>query len=447
MKPIGEIFLIDDEEEILLACSQTFELEGYSIRTFSRAELVLPLLHPDWMGAVITDVKMPGMDGLQLFAEIKKISCDIPVVILTGHGDVPMAMEAMHGGAFDFIEKPTPPDQLLQVAARALETRRMALEKQLVKHRLTSGDYFAARILGDSLPIRELRSVLRSLAVIDVDVLLIGKTGAGKELAARCLHELGHRSNGHFVEVNCGAIPENLVESELFGHEKGAFTSASTRRIGKIELADGGTLFLDEIESMALDVQVRLLRALQERKIERVGGMHPIPVDFRVVAATKVDLRKAVASGTFREDLFYRLNVARIPIPSLKQRLEDLPLLLNFFLGQMAERFDRPEPVISTELWQRLTRYHWPGNVRELRNVAQQLVLGLELDLADQAGRENGIDLTLGFDALVQRYEKRIIEEALERCGGRVEKTAQLLGMPRKRLYLRMHKLDISKAL
>lgn len=445
MKPIGEIFLIDDEEEILHACNQTFELEGYTIRTFSRAEDVLPLIHEDWMGAVITDVKMPGMDGLQLFGEIKKISLDIPVIILTGHGDVPMAMEAMHGGAFDFIEKPTPPDQLLEVAAKALETRRKGLEKLLVTKRLTAGGDIASRILGESSKIQELRSVLGSLAVIDVDVLLIGETGAGKELAARCLHDMGHRSGGRFVEVNCGAIPENLVESELFGHEKGAFTSASNKRIGKIELADGGTLFLDEIESMTLDVQVRLLRALQERKIERVGGTRHIPVNFRVVAASKIDLRDAVANGTFREDLFYRLNVARILIPSLRTRREDIPLILRYFLSQMSDRFDRPDPVVSEEFIERLAAYHWPGNVRELRNVAQQLVLGLDIDLADCRRDVGAMDFELGFDELVQRYERKVITEALERCNGRIERTAQLLKIPRKRLYLRMQKLDISK--
>lgn len=445
MKPIGEIFLIDDEEEILHACNQTFELEGYTIRTFTRAEAVLPLLHEDWMGAVITDVKMPGMDGIQLFEEIRKVSSDIPVIILTGHGDVPMAISAMHNGAFDFIEKPTPPIQLLDVAARALETRRAVLEKQLLYKRIGSGDDIATRILGDSAKVNELRGVLQSLAVIDVDVLLIGETGAGKELAARCLHDMGHRAEGRFVEVNCGAIPENLVESELFGHEKGAFTSASNTRIGKIELSDGGTLFLDEIESMTQDVQVRLLRALQERKIERVGGSRTIPVDFRVVAASKIDLRDAVGNGTFREDLFYRLNVARIPIPPLRERKEDISLILNYFLSQMAERFDRPEPVLPLGLSEKLYAYQWPGNVRELRNVAQQLVLGLAIDLAGSRHDEADLDLNLGFDELVQRYEKRIIEEALERCRGRVEKTAQLLKIPRKRLYLRMQKLDISR--
>lgn len=445
MKPIGEIFLIDDEEEILHACNQTFELEGYAIRTFTRATDVLPLLNENWLGAVITDVKMPGMDGLQLFAEIREISKDIPVVILTGHGDVPMAMEAMHSGAFDFLEKPAPPPKLLDVAARALEKRREILEKQYLRNGVDSGPDIASRILGISPKIQELRSVLSSLALIDVDVLLIGETGSGKELAARCLHDFGHRADREFVEVNCGALPENLIESELFGHEKGAFTSASSRRIGKIEMADGGTLFLDEIESMSHDVQVRLLRALQERKIERVGGSHPIPVDFRVVAASKNDLRDAVAAGIFRDDLFYRLNVARISIPPLRERGEDISLIFQYYLSQTARRFDREKPEVSGKLQKKLNTYHWPGNVRELRNIAQQFVLGLELDMSDKGEGAGAFDFDMGFDELVNRYEKRVIEKALETCGGKIEKTAQLLQIPRKRLYLRMQKLNIQR--
>ena len=333
-----------------------------------------------------------------------------------------MAMSAMRKGAFDFIEKPTPPTQLLEVAARALETRRSLLEAHMSKKRIGLGNDISTRILGDSDKIQELQGMLKSLAVIDVDVLLLGKTGAGKELAARCLHDLGHRSEGRFVEVNCGAIPENLVESELFGHEKGAFTSASNRRIGKIELADEGTLFLDEIESMTMDVQVRLLRALQERKIERVGGSGSISVNFRVIAASKIDLRTAVENGTFREDLFYRLNVARIQIPALKERKEDLMLLLHYFISQMAKRFDLPEPIVSHELRERLEAYHWPGNVRELRNVAQQFVLGLKIDLAMDNPESKEVDLQVGLDELVKRYQKRVILKALEQCNGRIEK-------------------------
>ncbi len=446
MIPIGEIFFVDDEEEILLACRQTFELEGYSITTFSSAEKILPLLHEDWMGTVITDVKMPGMSGLQLLNEIKKISDDIPVVILTGHGDVPMAIDAMQSGAYDFLEKPAPPEYLLDVARRALETRRLGLENRSLKHRLKTDSDIETRIIGISDEVQEMRRILLSLAVIDVDVLLIGETGVGKELAANCLHDLGHRHTGRFVPLNCGAIPANLVESELFGHEKGAFTSASRRRIGKIEQAQGGTLFLDEIESMPLDIQVKLLRTVQERVIERVGGNQIIPVDFRIIAASKVDLREAVKKGTFREDLFYRLNVARIVIPPLRRRKKDILLILQYFISQTAKQFQKKEVLIDAATRDRLEHYFWPGNVRELRNVAQQLVLGLELDLADPSVHSaDQIHFDLGFDHLVQEYEKKIITKALAINGGKIEKTAKMLGIPRKRLYLRMQKFNLRK--
>ncbi len=446
MIPIGEIFFVDDEEEILLACRQTFELEGYSITTFSSAEKVLPLLHEDWMGTVITDVKMPGMSGLQLLNEIKKISEDIPVVILTGHGDVPMAIDAMQSGAYDFLEKPAPPEYLLDVARRALETRRLGLENRSLKHRLETDSDIETRIIGISDEVQEMRRILLSLAVIDVDVLLIGETGVGKELAANCLHDLGHRHTGRFIPLNCGAIPANLVESELFGHEKGAFTSASRRRIGKIEQAHGGTLFLDEIESMPLEIQVKLLRTVQERVIERVGGSQMIPVDFRIIAASKIDLRKAVKKGAFREDLFYRLNVARITIPPLRRRKKDIMLILQYFISLTAKQFQKKEVRIDAATRDRLEHYFWPGNVRELRNVAQQLVLGLELDLAEPSAHSTDqIHFELGFDYLVQEYEKKIITEALAVNGGKIEKTAKMLGIPRKRLYLRMQKFDLKK--
>ncbi|MBE0585725.1 MAG: sigma-54-dependent Fis family transcriptional regulator [Desulfofustis sp.] len=433
---------------MLHACRQTFTLEGYSIRTFRSAPEVLPFIREDWLGIVITDVKMPHMDGLQLLAEIRTISDAIPVILLTGHGDVPMALEAMRAGAYDFLEKPAPPEYLLDVARRALETRRLCLENRSLKHRLASDSNIEARILGSSAGMQELRHTLASLAIIDVDVLIIGETGVGKELAARCLHDLGHRRSGRFVPLNCGAIPPNLVESELFGHEKGAFTNAVSRRIGKIELAQGGTLFLDEIESMPPEVQVRLLRALQERVIERVGGNRMIAVDFRVVAAAKIELREAVRQGTFREDLFYRLNVARITIPPLRKRIIDVPLLLQYFITDSAKRFDQPEPEINDETMHRLQTYHWPGNVRELRNVAQQLVLGLGLDFARESFEAEGsvrLPFELGFDELLRRHERKILVEALRLNDWKIEKTADMLNIPRKRLYLHMQKLDIKR--
>ena len=446
MKPTGEIFFIDDEREILHACRQTFELEGFLIKTFQDGREALPLIHPDWLGAVITDVKMPGIGGLELFAEVHKISKDIPVVILTGHGDIPMAIEAMHAGAFDFLEKPSPPERLLDVARRALETRRITLESDQVRRRIKKGGGdISATILGESAQVAELRKVLSSLAVIDVDVLLIGETGVGKELAARCLHDLGHRKQGEFVPVNCSAIPTDLIESELFGHEKGAFTSAVEQRVGRIEKAHKGTLFLDEVESMPPDIQIKLLRALQERKIERLGGDRSIEVDFRVVAASKIELREAVKKQQFREDLFYRLNVARVQVAPLRERAGDILPIFNFYAETMAEKFGRKAPELSRSLSEQLQHYQWPGNIRELRNVAQQFVLGLELDIDSLFNESGPATFEPGFDELVNRFEKGLILDALDCTGGKIEKAANLLQIPRKRLYLRMQKHNIKK--
>jgi two-component system, NtrC family, C4-dicarboxylate transport response regulator DctD len=445
MATIGEIFLVDDEVEILDACRQTFELEGYAIKTFRSGREVLPLLKSDWLGVVITDVRMPEMDGLTLLGKIRENNPDIPVVILTGHGDVPMAIEAMRAGAYDFLEKPAPPEYLLDVASRALKTRQLFLENCSLKQQLSTTRDLESRILGDSEQMVQLRRTLSSLATVDVDVLLIGETGVGKELAAQALHHSGTRASGNFVALNCGAIPSHLVESELFGHEKGAFTSASERRIGKIEMAHGGTLFLDEIESMPLEIQIKLLRALQERAIERVGGNRLISVDFRVIAAAKIDLRDAARQGLFREDLFYRLNVARVPISPLRERKGDIPILLQYFMQLLSEKYHRSLPDLDSVTLNQLQDYSWPGNVRELKNVVQQLLLGLPLDLSGEKKTvpESNLVSAEGLDEQVCQYEKKLIAEALKRNRGRVGKTAEDLNIPRKKLYLRMQKYQI----
>jgi len=445
MPPIGEIYLVDDESEIRQACQQTFELEGYAIRTFASAKELLPLIDPNWLGVIITDVRMPDMDGLTLLGKIREKAPELPVIILTGHGDVPMATSAMRAGAYDFLEKPAPPAYLVDVARRALETRRLCLENRTLRQQLAGEQGLESRLLGNSRAAEQLRQTLTALATVDVDVLLIGETGVGKELAARCLHDFGSRRNGRFVPLNCGAIPADLVESELFGHEKGAFTSASDRRIGKVELSQGGTLFLDEIESMPADIQIKLLRTLQERVIERVGSNHLIPVDFRIIAATKVNLREAVGQGTFREDLFYRLNVARVPIPALRERSHDILLLLHYFMNLLAEKYRVAVPPLSQQMEQKLVRYPWPGNIRELRNIAQQLLLNLPLDLSPDGRLETLMpeDAGDGLDQQLQNFEKHLIIKALENNHWRIEKTAAALQIPRKKLYLRMKKFNL----
>lgn len=445
MSKQDEIFLVDDEPELLEACRQTFELEGYRVRTFESGRDLLPALNGDWPGVVISDVRMPDIDGLELLHKIHKRMPDIPVVMLTGHGDVRMAIEAIRAGAYDFLEKPAPPEYLVDVARRALTTRRLSLENRALKQQLAQSATLESRIIGSAPQTEQLRQTIATLAAVDVDVLLIGETGAGKELAARCLHDFSNRSRKHFVALNCGAIPAQLVESELFGHEKGAFTSAVEKRIGKIEHADGGTLFLDEIESMPPAVQVKLLRTLQERSVERVGSNQPVKVDFRVIAATKTDLRTEVKEGRLREDLFYRLNVARIEIPPLRARDGDALLLLKHFMNRQSHHLNCPVPEIDPALIRRLREHSWPGNIRELKNVAQQLLLNLPLDLPGSTADHCRCDPTEeGLDRCVEAFEKQLIESALERNNGRVMKTAQELQIPRKKLYLRMKKFDIS---
>ncbi|TWA58552.1 two-component system C4-dicarboxylate transport response regulator DctD [Azospirillum baldaniorum] len=433
------VLLIDDDHEVLDASRQTLELEGFAVEATTRPEGALNGLGPSWPGVVVTDVRMPGLDGFALLERVRAADPEVPVVLVTGHGDIAMAMRAVRGGAYDFIEKPAEPGHLVEVVRRALEHRRLVLENRSLRAQLAGGGgSLEARIIGRSAAIERLRAAVAGLADAEVDVLLFGETGTGKELIARSLHDAGRRRAGNFVALNCGALPDTIIESELFGHEPGAFTGAQGRRIGKLEHADGGTLFLDEIESMPMHLQVKLLRVLQERVIERVGGNRPIPLDLRVVAATKVDLLRLAGEGRFREDLYYRLNVVTVPLPPLRERREDVPLLLRHFLDAAAARARRPAPPVDAAALARLAAHGWPGNVREMRNVAERMALGLGDGLAGGplSGAGGG-----GIEPLTEqmdRVEKQLVEDALARCGGRVGETADKLGITRKTLYLKM---------
>ena len=447
------VLLIDDEPEVLESSAQTLELEGFDVRAESHAEQGLKWLSINWPGVVITDVRMPGMDGFAMLEAVHGIDGDIPVILITGHGDVSMALRAVRAGAYDFIEKPADPEQLIEVVRRALERRQLKLENRALREQLAGADRLECRIIGHSPAIQRLRARIVDLADTDVDVLLLGETGAGKEVAARGLHDFGHRRDNHFVALNCGALPESMIESELFGHEPGAFTGALGQRIGKLEHANGGTLFLDEIESMPLAVQVRLLRALQERTIERLGGNKLITLDIRVIAATKTDLLHLVKQGRFREDLYYRLNVISIAIPPLRERSQDIPLLFSHFIDQAAVRLRRARITPDTLLLSRLLAHPWPGNVRELRNVAERTVLGLDDPMGipelPAPSREEG-DGSRGLtndtlSVVLERIERMMIEGALKRHGGRIIETADSLGILRKTLYLKMRKHGLDK--
>jgi len=439
--------LIDDEEHIRVASSQALDLAGYQVQAFDRAEQALAVLDVDWPGAVISDIRMPGIDGMAFLQRAQAIDPDLPVILITGHGDVSMAVEAMRAGAYDFIEKPFAVEDLVDTVGRALDKRALTMENRRLRNELAVQSKPGPRIIGDTPAVQRLRLMIGQVADTGADVLLNGETGTGKELVARALHENSRRREHNFVAVNCGAVPENLIESELFGHEAGAFTDARSRRIGKFEHADRGTLFLDEIESMPMQVQVHLLRVLQERAIERLGSNELIPLDLRVVAASKVDLREAASRGEFREDLYYRLGVVTIDIPPLRQRREDIPLLFQHFALVAGARYQREPPPPTAEQLNRLMLADWPGNVRELRNAAERYVLlgescGYDIEQMVSGDIEHP---PISLPEQLECFERSLIEQHLKANNGSIKDTMAALGLPRKTLYDKMRKYGLDR--
>jgi two-component system C4-dicarboxylate transport response regulator DctD len=435
------VLLVDDDRPVLAAGEQTLELAGFSVLACSSGEQALEVLTRARPNVVVSDVRMPGLGGLELLARIREMDDELPVVLVTGHGDVAMAVRAIRDGAYDFVEKPTPPEMLADVVRRAAERRRLVLENRRLRDELAVANQRA--IIGRTPAIERLRQTIAAVADTDADVLLWGETGTGKELVARALHSQGQRRERPFVALNCGAMPESIFESELFGHEAGAFTGAAKRRVGRIEHAGGGTLFLDEIESMPLALQVKILRALQERAVEPLGSNELVPVDLRVVAATKIDLKQAAAEGKFRQDLYYRLNVVVITIPPLRERRDDIPLLFRHFVQLACGRYNREPPALAPSQLDRLMAHDWPGNVRELRNAADRCVLGLGL-LDGDAPDHGGAPLTL--PERVDLFEKTVIETELARQSGNVAQTIDALGIPRKTFYDKLKKHGLTRA-
>ncbi|CCO48895.1 C4-dicarboxylate transport transcriptional regulatory protein dctD [Vibrio nigripulchritudo SOn1] len=364
------------------------------------------------------------------------------MILITGHGDISMAVQSMHDGAYDFIEKPFSNDRLIDTVKRAIERRKLTLENQKLKRALKANKTLGPRIIGETDSIQSLRDTISHIADTNADILLFGETGTGKELVARSLHEQSSRREQNFVAVNCGAVPENLIESELYGHEKGAYTGADSQRIGKFEYAQGGTLFLDEIESMPMQAQIRLLRVLQERQIERIGSNKSISLDIRVIAATKVDLKDAASEGTFRQDLYYRLNVVTLDLPPLRLRKEDIPALFHHFLLVAAARYGKAATSLPSADLQTLIAHDWPGNVRELRNAAERFVL---LGKLSQLGETEKPKCQSGLADQVSEFEKALIEQALADHGGSIKDTMSALQLPRKTLYDKMQKFGINK--
>ncbi|WP_417878007.1 sigma-54-dependent transcriptional regulator [Vibrio sp.] len=441
-----QVFFIDDEADLRLAIEQTFELADIDAQFFPDAEsALLAMKKGDEPGVVITDICLPGISGMNLLNTLVQRDSNLPVIMITGHGDISMAVNALHQGAYDFIEKPFSPEQLVETVKRAIEKRQLTTENEKLRQSLKASQALGPRIIGETVSIQMLRDTISHIADTDADILLFGETGTGKELVARSLHEQSLRRNHNFVAVNCGAVPENLIESELYGHEKGAFTGAERRRIGKFEFAQGGTLFLDEIESMPIQAQIRLLRVLQERVIERVGSNELLPLDIRVIAATKVDLKRAAEEGTFRQDLYYRLNVVTLDLPPLRLRKEDIPALFHHFLLVAASRYGKSSPSLSSQDLATLMAHDWPGNVRELRNAAERFVL---LGKLIQLGDTNPVQtLTSSLAEQVAEFEKAAIERALLEHNGSIKQTMIQLNVPRKTLYDKMQRYQIDKDL
>ncbi|KAB0546924.1 sigma-54-dependent Fis family transcriptional regulator [Pseudomonas argentinensis] len=434
----AQVIVVDDEEAIREAAQQWLELSGFSVQTCATAVQALALLDGDFPGVLISDVRMPGTDGLQLLERVVELDRDLPVIMITGHGDVPMAVQALKQGAYDFIEKPFTPDRLLDTVRRALEKRRLICENRALRQQFALKDGIAAQLLGVSRPMERLRRQILDLAGTSVNVLIRGETGSGKERVARCLHDFSERADKPFVALNCAAIPEHLFESELFGHESGAFTGAQSKRIGRIEHADGGTLFLDEVESLPLAQQVKLLRVLQEKTLERLGSNRSIRVDLRVISAVKPDPLDEVKAGRFREDLLYRLNVATLQIPPLRERREDISLLFEHFAEEAAQRHGRTlEPLTPAEL-ARLLGHEWPGNVRELINAAERHALGL----GDASSEEASQSLAGQMEA----FEAQCLHNALLRCRGSILQTMELLQLPRRTLNEKMQRHGLQRS-
>lgn len=441
-----QVLLIDDDPHLRQALAQTLDLAGLRVETLADAQGVAQRIEADWPGVVVSDIRMPGIDGLELLRQLHEQDDGLPVLLITGHGDVPLAVQAMRAGAYDFLEKPFASDALLDSVRRALELRRLVLDNRSLRLALADRKQLEARLIGQCAPMQRLREQVGALAAIHTDVLIHGETGAGKEVVARALHELSARNKGPFVAINAGALAESVVESELFGHEPGAFTGASKRRIGKFEFANGGTLFLDEIESMSPDVQVKLLRLLQERVVERLGGNQLIPLDIRVIAATKDDLRVAADQGRFRADLYYRLNVAPLRIPPLRERGEDILLLFQQHAEAAARRHGLPPRSLQPGQRAQLLSHAWPGNVRELHNAAERFAMSLELGLDLPGGTLPG---TFGGGSLgeqVDAYERALIAREMGNGHGSLRSLAAALGLPRKTLHdkLRKHGLAFS---
>ncbi len=447
MKPadIG-ILIVDDEASVRDSLYKWFRMDGYRVDTAEEALVALQKLQDDSWDIVLLDIKMPGMDGLELQRRIKEIDKEIVTIVMTAFATVDTSVQAMKEGAFDYIVKPIDPDEISHLIRNAVQQRRLIAENRTLRQQLeeiTCSD----EIIGESDAIRQVMNKVATVAQTDSTVMIRGESGTGKELVAMAIHSSSNRKYFPMITINCGAYTEGLLESELFGHEKGAFTGAMYRRRGKLEMADKGTLFLDEIGNIGRKMQMDLLRVIETRQFTRLGGDKQIQVDFRIISATNRDLEQAVKEGSFREDLYYRLNVFSITIPPLRERKSDIPLIARFFLNRFARSMNKPITDLSPETLDVLMRYHWPGNIRELRNVIERAMVGArgtrievsDLSFPFQSTPEPVEDLSL--DAV----ERQHILNILNRTNWNISQAAAILKISRLTLYNKIDRYQLKK--
>ena len=450
----SRILVVDDEAEIRRSVRMILEYEGYDVQEASSGPEAVALIEREPPDLVFLDIKMAGMDGLEALQKIRQVNDALPVVIISGHGTVSTAVEATKLGAFDFIEKPLASERVLVTIRNALDQTRLKDENRTLKRAVEARH----QMVGESVSLRQIWDAIKRAAPTNATVLLLGESGAGKELVARAIHRNSLRSRDRFVQVNCAAIPEELIESELFGHEKGSFTGATEKQIGKFEQADRGTIFLDEVGDMSPKTQAKVLRVLQEGEVERLGSARTIKVDVRVIAATNKDLEAEIEKGNFREDLYFRLSVFPLRVPPLRERREDIPLLVHHFVSTLSAREGIQPRTVSEDALQKLSEYEWPGNVRELRNTIERLLIlasGKEItarDVERLAGARAPEDTSMGnlnqsktFEEFKDAAERAYLLGKLREFDWNVSETARAIEMPRSNLYKKIEKYSLTR--
>ena len=445
-----KILVVDDEINIAGGICEALGKEGYRTSSASNGLKALEAVREDFFHLIIADMRMPGMSGLELLRQVKRESPETMVIMLTAYGTIETAVRAMREGAYDYLSKPIDIKRLRILVEKALEKQRLILENQILRRKLEGRTRFD-KIVGKSEKIREIYRLVERVADTKSTILIQGESGTGKELIALAIHEHSSRCHRPFITLNCAALPENLLESELFGHEKGAFTGALARKTGRFEEAEGGTLFLDEVGGMSPKMQLDLLRVVEERKLRRVGGSEVLEVDVRLIAATNADLKKAVEDGSFRKDLYYRLNVIPIFLPPLRERKEDIPTLAKVFLVEFNKENNKDVKIISTQAMEAMMNYHWPGNIRELKNVMERAVIlaaednilpeYLPLEIQESIALPGKVSLALG--ATIKEAEKELIERTLKEVTSHREEAARILGISVRALHYKMKEYEI----